>query len=99
MRMVPAGFSRSFAEGAQVGGDFFEPRADGCDQALACLCRCNAARRARQQADAEPLLETANRMAERGLRRAQLGRGSREAALLRDGQESRQVTELVTSHS
>ncbi len=29
------GFLAEFAEGAQVGGDFFEPRADGCDQALA----------------------------------------------------------------
>ena len=56
--------------------------ADGAQQALARLGRRDAARGAGQQPEAEPLLQPADGVAERGLRDAELRRGPGEAPLL-----------------
>jgi hypothetical protein len=58
----------------------------------------HAARGAGQQADAEARFQLAHGVAERRLRQPQLGRGARETAFARHGQEGDQVVEIL-AHS
>src|SRR5437763_1440472 len=87
-----------FADAALEDIDLLKSRSDGVKQALAWFRRRHATRSAAQQSQAEPVLQPAYRVAQRGLRYAELGRGFREATLLRDGQESQQVVQIATLH-
>ena len=86
------------ADRRQRVGDAFEMRADRPHQPIARFGRRDAAGRARQQAQAEPLLQAAHGLAERRLRHAELRRGAGEALLARDGEEGVEVVEVDARH-
>ena len=98
IRMVPAGFSRSSADRVELGLDLLKAWADVAEQSFARLCRRDAARRAGQEPEAEPLLEASHRVAQCGLRDAELGGGFGEATLPRDRQEGDQVVDVGARH-
>ena len=89
------GLLAQLAQRGQLGVDLVEPRADGPQQALAGLGRRDAARGAGQQPEPEPLFESADGVAERRLRNAELRGGPGEAPLLRHGEEGQEVVDVL----
>jgi hypothetical protein len=69
------------------------------EQLLARLCRRDAAGRAREQAYPDLLLESSNRVAERGLRHAEPFCGLSEALLVSHGQERGHHAQFISYHS
>ena len=99
MRIVARRLVAQFAQRREFGVDLVEPRAERAQQPLAGLGRGDTARRARQQPQAQPRLQCADRLAQRRLRDAELRRGPREAALPRDREERDEIVEVVSRHS
>ena len=97
--MVPAGLSRSSLSAASSASISSKRGPNGAQQALAGLGRRHAARGAGQQAQAEPLLQPADGVAQRRLRDAELRRRPGETALPRDGEEGEQIAGVVPVHS
>ena len=95
IRKVPAGVVAQFAQGGEFGFDLLEPRRHRAQQPLARFGRGDTARRARQKPQAEPLLEIADRLAQRGGRHAQLGGGAGEALLPGNGGEGGKIVEVL----
>ena len=60
---IARGLFTQFAEGGQLGFDFFEARAHGAKQAFACFCRSDAACCAGQEPHPQPSFEVADRVA------------------------------------
>src|SRR5204862_8366115 len=77
------GLFPKFSYGPKHGLDLLKTRSDGVKQALAWFRRPHATRSAAQQSQTEPVLQPTYRVAQRGLRYAELRRGVREATLLR----------------
>ena len=86
-------------EAGELGIDRVEVRAGGTQQSFAGLGRRDTARGAREQAQAEPFLQSTHGVAQRRLRHAKLGRGAREALFPRDGQERDDVADVFPPHS
>ena len=97
--MVPAGFSRSSLRAPDLGLDFLDAGPDGSEETFARLGRRDAARGARQEADAEAGLEAADCLAERRLRHAELRGGAGEAAFARHREEGDEIVEVLGRHS
>ena len=97
MRTVPAGLSRSAVSAASSRLDLVQRGADGLHEPLAGFRRRDAAGRAGQQAQAQARLQIAHGLAQRRLRDAELRGGLGEAALARDGHESRDVVQVVSA--
>ena len=93
MRTVPAGLPRSSPKHGELGLDVGQARAHGAVQALARLGGRHAARGAVEQFQVEPVLQRAHRLAERGLRHADLRGCAREALGAHHGGKGRQVIE------
>ena len=94
----PGRLLAQLAQGGERRIDIVKARTDGLKQALAGLCRSDAARRAREQPDAMPLFQSAHRVTERRGRNAKLRRRLGEAALARHGNKGRQVVEVFPGH-
>jgi hypothetical protein len=62
------------------------------------LCSTSSCGGPSQQAEAEPLLQRPNRMAERRLGHPEFRGRSREAALVRDSEEGHQVVKVPALH-
>ena len=92
------GLVTKLADRGELGGDLVQRGAERLQEPFAGLGRRNAPRRAHQQADAEPLLQPTDRVAERGLRRAELSRGARKTLLLGDDQEGVEIDQLLAAH-
>ncbi len=92
------GLRTELAQRGQLGVDLVQPGAHGPQQAFARVGRRDAARGAGQQPDAEPLFESTDRVAERGLGNAELGCGFGEAARAPDGQEGQEVVQICALH-
>jgi len=88
-----------FAERVDLRGDIVEMGPDIAEQPFACLGWGDAARGAGEQAQPQPFLQPADRMAECGLRHAELRRSPREAPLPRNGEESDEVIDVGPRHS
>ena len=71
---------------------------DGAQQPLAGFRRRHAAGGARQQPQAQPLFQTANGVAERGLRNPELCRCPREAAFPRHREEREEIIGVLSRH-
>ena len=95
--MVPAGFSRSSLKRRKLGVDLLKPGTQGVQQAFARLGRRDAARGAGQQPKTEPFLESADGVAERRLRNAELRCRPGETALLRDREEGDEIIEVFAA--
>ena len=93
------GLLAKLAQRRQLGVDLIEARADGAEQAFARLGRRDAARGAGQQPKPEPLFESADGVAERRLRNAELRRGPGEAPLPRHRQEGEEIVDVFARHS
>ena len=93
--MVPAGFSRSSLSAASSASISSNRGPSGVQQAFAGFGRRDAARGAGQQPDAQPRFESADGVAQRRLRDAELRRGLGEAALARHGDEGDEVVEVA----
>ena len=97
-----AGCCRLFAKPGDLiegAADVGERRSDPGEELRSGFGRRDAARRPCQQTDAQPLLETAKRMAERRRGHAELLCRSGETAFLCHREERRQNAELVADHS
>lgn len=93
------GLFAQLRERGQFRVDLVEPRPDGAQQALAGLGWRDAPRCAGQKPQAEPLLEGAHGVAQRGLRHAELGCGAGEAALARDCEKGDEIVDVGPGHS
>jgi hypothetical protein len=87
-----------FPYGRKLGLDLLEPRAHGVKQAFACLRRRDAARRAGQEPNAQPLFEFTDRVAQCRLRNTELCGGPRKTALSRYGHKGQEVVEISAVH-
>ena len=99
MRTRAGGLLAQFAQRRQFGVDLVEAGADGAEQTLARLGGRDAARGAGEQPKPETRLQLADRVAQRGLRNAELRRRPGEAALPRHGEEREDVVESASGHS
>ena len=79
--------------------DLSELRLDATKKTLAGLCGSDTARGAVQEPQAQPLFETPHGLAQGWLGDTQSNGGTREAAFLRDGDESNQIADVVPKHS
>ena len=95
MRKLPAGLFAQFAEGGELRLDVVQSRAERAQQPLARLGGRHAARGAGRAGEAEPRLQTAQRVAQRGLRDPEPGRRPGETAFLGDGEEGVDAMEIV----
>ncbi|GAB9170963.1 hypothetical protein BDS110ZK17_58360 [Bradyrhizobium diazoefficiens] len=98
----PDGAGRRLAQRGQrrqLRVDLRKARSDIAQQALAGFRRCDAAGGAGEQPQAEPLLQRAHGVAERGLRHAELGGRAGEAALAGDREEGEEVVDVGAGHS
>ena len=79
--------------------DFVQRRTDRRDEARARLGQRDAARGARKQRRAEPVLDRFDGMADRRRAHAEFGRRRAEAAAARDGENDGQMSEQIAIHS
>ena len=87
------------AERGNLAFDFVEPGADAAKEAFPGIGHGDAACRAREQPQAQPLFERADRVAQRRLRHLKLGGCLGEAALARDRDEGSQIVHVLPAHS
>ena len=80
-------------------GNVFEGRRRRLHQRLAGLGQRDAARRAREQRLANPLLDQPHRVADRRRAHAEFGRGKGKAAAPRNGDDDGQMAKQVAIHS
>src|SRR5438105_13365103 len=95
-RTVPPGLSRSSlsaARSASISLNFGPMLRNSRSPAWV-----GAARRPVQKSDADPLLQVSDDLAQCGLRHAQLRRGTRETALPRHREKSREVARVLSMH-
>ena len=92
------GFVAPAGERGQAAGDLLERGIKGAQQALAGGGGGDAARGAGEQVHAEPVLESAHGMAERGGRQTEDRTRPGETALPSDGREGDEVIEFAALH-
>ena len=85
-------------ERGELGLDLVEPRPDGAQQPLPGLGRRDAAGGPRQEPEADLLLETADRVADRRGRDPERRRGAGEAPLAGGGAEGDQAVQALARH-
>ena len=88
-----------FVQVLQLPLNPLKSRTDSVEQPLSCFSRRDASCCAGEQPDPEPLLQSPNGVTEGRLRRSQPSRRPGEAFFLCDGQESREIAQLLASYS